>query len=343
MALAGGPSGPRGQAVTDAADRPGAPAPQVAPPARPGTPAVAAEPDEPRLTLGQRLSSRTVAPWLFLAPVIVFGLIFLILPLVYAASISLTRWDSLMPPRWVGIEHYRFLLTEDPRFWSTFLNTIYFAFGTIAIGVPLAMVLAHAFTRAYGQAFWRSIYWLPYVTNVVAVAYIWQFVLDDSYGLLNRLLGAVGLPGPGWLTDPALAMPSVILVFVWMQLGHNLLLFSAGLQGIDESYYEAARLDGASPVQLFTRITVPLLKPTILFVLITNFITGLSYFVLMLVLTEGGPIGRTTVTALYMYDTAFSDLRLGRASAIAYILFAFVLLVTLVQLRIFRRGGVDAH
>ena len=316
------------------------PVPRVAPPARPGTPAGAA--DEP-LTLRERLSSKAVTPWLFLAPVIVFGAVFFLLPLGYAAYISLTRWDSLMPPRWVGVDHYVYLLTADPRFWSTFLNTVSFAVGSIAVGVPLAMVLAHAFTRAWGQAFWRSIYWLPYVTNVVAVAYIWQFVLDDSFGLLNRLLGMVGLPGPGWLTNPALAMPSVILVFVWMQLGHNLLLFSAGMQGIDESYYEAARLDGASAVQLFTRITVPLLKPTILFVLITNFITGLSYFVLMLVLTEGGPIGSTTVTALYMYDTAFSDLRLGRASAIAYILFAFVLAVTLVQLRIFRRGGVEAH
>ena len=314
--------------------------PGVAPPARPSTQAVVAEPPP---TLRERLSSRAVTPWLFLAPVILFGLVFFLLPLGYAAYISLTRWDSLMPPRWVGIEHYVFLLTQDTRFWSTFFNTVYFAFGTIAVGVPLAMVLAYAFTRAYGQAFWRSIYWLPYVTNVVAVAYIWQFVLDDSYGLLNRVLGFLGLPGPGWLTDPALAMPSVILVFVWMQLGHNLLLFSAGLQSIDESYYEAARLDGANAVQLFTRITVPLLKPTILFVLITNFITGLSYFVLMLVLTEGGPVGSTTVTALYMYDTAFSDLRLGRASAIAYILFAFVLVVTLIQLRIFRRGGVDAH
>lgn len=298
---------------------------------------------KPRLAWGQRLSSKSVAPWLFLLPVLLFGLVFFLLPLGFAAYVSFTQWDSLTPPRWVGLENYRFVLTADPRFWPTFLNTAYFAFGTIALGVPLALVVAYAFTRAYGQTFWRSIYWLPSVTNVVAVAYIWQFVLDDSYGLLNRLLGALGLPGPGWLTDPVLAMPSVILVFVWMQLGHNLLLFSAGLQSIDESLYEAARLDGASSVQLFTRITVPLLKPTILFVLITNFITGLSYFTLMLVLTAGGPLGTTTVTALYMYDTAFSDLRLGRASAIAYVLFAFVLVVTLIQLRVLRRGGVEAH
>ena len=122
-----------------------------------------------------------------------------------------------------------------------------------------------------------------------------------------------------------------------------MLLFSAGLANIDESYYEAARLDGATETQMFLRITVPLLKPTILFVLITNFITGLSYFTLMLVLTEGGPVGATNVTALYMYQMAFEDLRLGRASAVAYILFAFILVVTLIQLRVFRRGGVEAH
>ena len=327
--------------MADITDRPSPE--RVAPPARPGTPAVASDLGDPPLTLRQRLSSRAVTPWLFLAPVILFGLVFLVLPLAYAAYISLTRWNGLVPPVWVGLDQYVYVLTTDPWFWSTFFNTVTFSFGTIALGVPLAMVLAYAFTRAYGQAFWRSIYWLPYVTNVVAVAYIWQFVLDDSFGLVNRALGLLGLPGPGWLTDPALAMPSVILVFVWMQLGHNLLLFSAGLQGIDESYYEAARLDGANAVQLFTRITVPLLKPTILFVLITNFITGLSYFVLMLVLTEGGPVGSTTVTALHMYNTAFFDLRYGRAAAIAFVLFAFVLVVTLIQLRVLRRGGVEQH
>jgi len=299
--------------------------------------------DGPRPSFRQRLSSKSVAPWVFIAPVLAFGLVFFLLPLGYAAFISLTRWNSLTPPKWVGLSNYEYLLFTDPRFWDTFWNTIYFAAGTLVIGIPLALVLAYAFTRAWGQAFWRSIYWLPYVTNVVAVAYIWQFLLDDSFGLVNRALGLVGLPGPGWLTDPLLAMTSIILIFVWMQLGHNLLLFSAGLSSIDETYYESARLDGAGERQLFWYITVPLLKPTLLFVLITNFITGLSYFVLMLVMADVAPRGPLRVTGLYMYDMAFSDLRLGRASATAYILFTLVLVVTLVQLRLFRRGGVEAH
>jgi multiple sugar transport system permease protein len=299
----------------------------------------------PRQSLARRLSSRTVAPWVFLAPVLIFGVIFFILPLIYAAYISLTKWDSLLPPRWVGLANYKYVLTTDPVFWQTFWNTLYFAVTSIAIGVPLAMVLAYAFTRSKGQTLWRSIYWLPMITNVVAVAYIWRFVLDDRYGLLNRTLGALGLGAPRWLNDPNLALTSVALIFVWMQLGHNMLLFSAGLANIDESYYEAGRLDGATERQLFFKITVPLLMPTTLFVLITNFISGLSYFILMLVVTDGngGPMRSTTVTGLYMYQMAFADLRMGRASAVAYILFAVILVITLIQLRVFRRGGVEAH
>ena len=291
------------------------------------------------------LGGKQAAPWIFMAPVLAFAVVFFILPLVFAFYISLTKWDSLSPPKWVGLDNYTYILSVDPVFWQTFWNTLYFAFGSIVLGVPLAVVLAYVFSRSRWQGLWRSIYWLPMITNVVAVAYIWSFVLDDRWGMLNRTLGLLGLGAPGWLTDPRIAMTSVILIFVWMQLGQNMLLFSAGLSDIDESYYEAARLDGASDRQVFFQITLPLLMPTTLFVLITNFIAGLSYFALMLALSDGtgGPMRSTTVTGLYMYQVAFSDLRLGRASAMAYVLAAVILVITLVQLRLFRRGGVEAH
>ena len=291
------------------------------------------------------LGSKPVAPWIFLAPTLLFALIFFLMPLVYAVYISFTTWDGLSSPRWVGLKNYSYVLTVDPVFWKTVWNTLYFATVSIAVGVPLAVVLAYAFTRSRGQVFWRSVYWLPMITNVVAVAYIWRFVLDDRYGLLNRTLGLLGLGAPRWLNDPSIAMTTVAMIFIWMQLGQNMLLFSAGLANIDESYYEAARLDGANEAQVFAQITLPLLMPTTLFVLITNFIAGLSYFALNLVLTDGngGPMRSTTVTGLYMYQTAFNDLRIGRASAMAYILFAVILVITLVQLRVFRRGGVEAH
>lgn len=291
----------------------------------------------------QWLNSRRLAPVLFLLPALLFAAVFFVLPIGYSLFISFTKWDSLSPPEWYGITNYVYLLTRDPQFYRTLLNTFVFAVGTVGIGVPIALVVAYAFSQSRFQVLWRSVYWLPMVTNIVAVAFIWKFILADAYGLLNRLLSLVGLPQPQWLTSPSLSMFSVIMVFVWMQLGHNMLLISAGLNSIDESYYEAARIDGANSGNIFFRITLPLLRPTILFVLITNFITGISYFALMMVMTEGGPAGSTNVTSLLMYNMAFSDLRLGRASAAAYILFILIFIVTLIQLRIFRRGGVEQY
>ena len=292
------------------------------------------------------LSSKRAAPWLFLAPAMLFAVVFLLLPVVFAAYISLTAWDSLSPPRWMGLKNYQHLFATDPIFLKTLRQTLYFALGTMLIGVPLALALSYALSRARLQGVWRVLYTLPMVTNIVAVGFIFWFVFRQTDGLLNRLLALAGLPGPGWLTDPSLAMVSAILVYVWMELGRNMLLFMAGLGSIDESYYEAARLDGAGTWQLFRFVTLPLLKPTILFVVITGFISGMSYFTLMLVLfpgTQGGPSRAALTTGQYMYQMAFEDLRMGRASAVSYVLFALVLVVTLIQLRLLRRGGVEAH
>ncbi|MBP1807070.1 carbohydrate ABC transporter permease [Rubellimicrobium aerolatum] len=292
------------------------------------------------------LSSKAAVPWLFLGPVVVFAAVFFVLPVVFAAYVSLTTWDSLTPPRWVGLANYQYLFATDPIFLRTLWQTVYFALGTLALGVPLALGLATVFGRSRHQGAWRVLYTLPMVTNIVAIGFIFWFVFRQTDGLLNRLLGLFGLPGPGWLTDPSLAMLSAILVFVWMELGRNMLLFAAGLASIDESYYEAARLDGAGRWQLFRFVTLPLLKPTVLFVIVTGFISGMSYFTLMLVLfpgTQGGPGRAALTTGQYMYQMAFEDLRMGRASAVSYVLFALVLVATLVQLRLLRRGGVEAR
>ena len=266
--------------------------------------------------------------------------------MIFAAYISLTTWDSLSPPRWMGIANYQYLFATDPIFLRTLWQTFLFALGSLGFGVPLALGLAFALSRARLQGFWRVLYTVPMVTNIVAVGFIFWFVFRETDGLLNRLLALLGLPGPGWLTDPSLALLSATLVYVWMELGRNILLFMAGLSSIDESLYEAARLDGAGNWHLFRFVTLPLLRPTILFVIITGFISGMSYFTLMLVLfpgTQGGPSRAALTTGQYMYQMAFEDLRMGRASAVAYVLFAFVLIVSLIQLRLLRRGGVEAH
>lgn len=286
--------------------------------------------------LRARLGSPRVAPWVFLAPLLVFGVVFFLLPLVFSAYLSFTRWNPLGTPKFVGFKQFEYLLTRDRHFIDTLLNTFTFAFGFVVVSVPLSLGLAFTFSRARGRALWRSIYYLPQVTNVVAIAYLWQFVLDDRNGLVNRLLAGIGVRGPDWLTDPLMAMVSVVLVMVWYELGRSMLVFSAALEGVDPALYEAAELDGANSWQLFRHITIPTIRPAIAFVTITSLITGMGFFTLILAMTGGGPRGSTEVTALYLYQMAFQDLRMGRASAAAFLLFLIIGALTLVQARAFR-------
>ena len=165
------------------------------------------------------------AHWLFLSPLLIFAVVFLVVPLVFSIGLSFTRWNPLGTPSWVGLRQFEYLLTRDNEFIQSVLNTFIFAFGFVLIGVPLALGLAFVFSRARGKAIWRSIYYLPQLTNIVAIAYLWQFVLDDRYGLINRLLGIMGLRGPDWLSDPMMAMLSVVLVMIWYDTGRNMLVF----------------------------------------------------------------------------------------------------------------------
>lgn len=300
----------------------------------------------PRAHRRRRLQQRHWAPYAFLAPLLAFFVVFFLAPIGFSLYLSFTNWNPLSSPRWIGLRNYEYLLTLDPRFWRTILNTFVFAFGTVAIGIPISLVIAFLVNGSKGKAFWRSVYWLPMITNVVAVGFVWWLIMHPSYGVLNRMLALVGIRGPAWLADPNTAMLSVIIVAVWIGIGQNMLLFSAGLEGIPRNYYEAARIDGANALQSFVHVTLPLLRPTLLFVTVTSFIAGMGSFTLILVMTAdspGGPINSTNVTALYMYQMAFQDLRMGRAAATAFILFAIIFVITLVQLRIFRRGGVDPY
>lgn len=282
------------------------------------------------------------APYLFLAPTLVFFVVFFLLPMGFSLYLTFTRWNGLSAPNWVGFDNFTFIL-QDSGFRRSLANTLTFAGGTVFLGIPLALLIAFTFTQSRFRGLWRSVYWLPMITNVVAIAYLWQFILDGRYGLFNRVLGFFGVVGPDWLSNPAYAMWAVIIVAIWTGLGANMLIFSAGLEGIDGSYTEAAQVDGATIWQSFWSVTLPLLRPTLLFVTVTSFISGMGAFDLILVLTNGGPAGSTSVAAFYMYQTAFEDLRLGRASAAAFVLFVVIFVLTLVQLRFFRRGGVEAY
>jgi multiple sugar transport system permease protein len=291
----------------------------------------------------RRLQQKDWAPYVFLAPALFYLVVFFILPIGFSLYLTFTKWNPLSNPQWIGLENYKYLFTRDPKFYDTLKHTFTFAFGSVLIGIPISLVLAFLFTISRWKALWRSLYWLPMVTNIVAIAYIWGYLLDGTYGLFNKILSVFGVVGPHWLTESSTAMIAVIIVTVWTELGQNMLVFSAGLEGIDETFYEAARIDGANNSQIFWNITLPLLRPTTLFVSITSFIGAMGSFALILVLTLGGPAQSTTVTSLYLYQMAFQDLRMGRASALAFILFIIIFVITLVQLRIFRRGGVEAY
>ncbi len=283
------------------------------------------------------LYSRRAAPWLLLAPVLILGTIFYGAPIAFSFAMSLTDWNALGAAHWLGLGNYVRLLTADPPFVRSLVQTFVLALGSALIGIPAGLALALAVTAGRYRAVWRTIFWLPAITNIVAVAYAWQYVLDPTYGILNRLLALFGIAGPAWLNQPVMAVISVATVMAWLTLGHNMLLFSTGLEAIDVAVIEAARSDGASAAQIFWHITLPLLRPTTLFVLVSTLISGMGSFALILVLTEGGPDDSTMVTALFMYRTAFESLRMGRASAVAVLLTLITLMLSFIQLRLFGR------
>ena len=287
-------------------------------------------------TENARFGKARIAPYIFLAPIAIFTAIFFILPLLSSVYLSFTRWNGLSAPRWIGADNYTFLFTQSPEFWDTLVNTLIVAGSLVIIGVPVSVLLAAVFARSRGRAIWRSVLLLPQITNVVAIGYIWQFVLDDNNGLVNRSLAGFGVRGPDWFSDPTWAMISVIMVMIWYEAGKNMLILSAAIDGVSPSLTEAAQLDGAGPIRIFWSITLPLIRPALTFVVITSFLTGMGWFALILAMTGGDPRGATNVTALFVYNMAFEDLRMGRASAGAMILFVLVALVSMLQFRAMR-------
>lgn len=291
--------------------------------------------------------NQKIAAYLFVSPAVIFYSLFFVFSVVFSLYISFKRWDMLVSPfteaKWVGLENYRYLLAEDELFRKVMKNTLVYAFGSVGLAVSTALVLAFVMSRLKGAAVFRTLYFLPAVTTVVAIANVWRYLLDKNNGVINALLSSMGLPRQPFLESPEQAMATVLLVALWSGMGGAILIFSAGLQGIPEELYEAGRIDGAGTLQEFRHLTLPLLRPTILFVMVTSFIGGLQAFALPLIMTGGGPVDSTRVLAQYMYETAFQNMRMGRASAMVFLLFVIILIVTLIQLRVFRRGGVESY
>ncbi len=280
--------------------------------------------------------------WSFAAPFMILFGTFLALPILAAFALSFTSFGlrDLANPigtNVVGIQNYADLL-GDPKFWKSLGNTIYFvAVGvplTLAIGLVIASALSRGITR-FRTAF-RVGYYLPVITSIVAIAVVWRFLLNPDVGLINILIGNLGINGPDWLANPTLAMPSIIAMAVWRNLGFAMVVFIAGMQAIPVMLYEAAAIDGAGRWQAFRYVTLPMLRPTILFMLVITTIGYLQLFEEPFVMTEGGPIDATLSVTMYMYQQGFAFFHQGYASAIAYVLFVIVAIVAFLQFRFLR-------
>jgi len=285
------------------------------------------------------------AAWLFLAPsLLVLGLFFL-LPVIAALVLSLTDYDlyalaDIRNLRFVALGNYWELL-HRPLFWSALGHTLYF----VLVGVPLsiavslgaALLLNSPLARC--KPLFRTALFAPVVTTVVAVAVIWRYLFNTKYGLANYALDGLGIHPVDWLGDPRWAMPTIILFAVWKNFGYNMIIFLAALQAIPADLYEAARIDGASPVRQFRHITLPMLGPTLLMVSILTVSGYFQLFAEPFVMTEGGPLQSTTSVLYLMYEEGFKWWNLGSASAVAFLLFLIMFAVTAVMLRVARRGG----
>ncbi|MCB0080107.1 MAG: sugar ABC transporter permease [Caldilineaceae bacterium] len=276
--------------------------------------------------------------WLFILPVVIGVCFFQFYPILVSIYASLTNWTGLNDPAFVGAENYTRLVTADRFFRLTLRNTVYYTLGSIPLSISLAMILALLCNRSMRMVYWyRTAFFAPNVTSTVAISLVWFWLYAPDVGLFNWLLSLVGVDGPAWLTSLTWAMPAVIVVGVWQSVGYPMLILLAGLQGIPESLYEAAKLDGASALQRFRRVTLPLLTPSIFFLLITQFISSFQVFGLIYVMTQGGPANATNVYIYYLYQNAFAFGRLGYASAMAWVLFLIIAVITLIQWRMQKR------
>ena len=276
---------------------------------------------------------------IFLGIPLLWLVIFVVVPIFLVLYLSFTSYDIIRAPRWIGTGNFEDLL-DDPLFLTAVKNTLVYTAVTVPIGIALSLGLALLVNqRVMGVGIFRTIFYAPVMAPIVAVALVWVLFYDPTIGLFNYLLRLLGLPPERWLTSSALAMPSIILMSLWKGLGLNMVIFLAGLQAIPQELHEAASLDGASRFRDFRSITLPLLAPSMIYVLVTSLVASFQVFSQVYVMTNGGPNNATTTIVHQIYRTAFVHLDLGYASAMALVLFVILVLASLANIRVLARGG----
>lgn len=273
------------------------------------------------------INDNKMAAWIFILPAFVGILIFIIIPVICSFGLSFAKWDLLNPIRFVGLSNYNAIFHEQV-FYKILINTVVFALSTSIFGVIIPLILAAILnSKIRGSEFYKTAYFLPFITPMIVIGIVWQWIFDPNIGLLNTFLHI----HINWLYDTNFAMPALIIVSVWKLIGYNMIIFLASLSGISQSLYEAAKIDGANFVQIFKNITIPMLSPTIFFVVIITAISSFQVFDLIYLMTQGGPLDSTNVLVYAIYKNAFEYFNAGKASALAYVLFSIILVLTLIQ------------
>ncbi|MCX7994646.1 MAG: sugar ABC transporter permease [candidate division WOR-3 bacterium] len=292
--------------------------------------------------------------YLFLFPALIVIIIFRFYPIVQAIGMSLYNWSIAGPLKFIGFKNY-YRLFIDPKFYQSLLNTFWYLLGVVPATVAISIFIAYLLNQKIkGQGIYRTIYFLPVVTSIVAISVVWKWIFNPDRGILNAVFHLAGLKGLKWLNDsrgifellfnaelsgflagPSIALISLMIMTIWHNLGYCIVICLAGLQNIPSHYYEAARIDGAQRWQLFWKITIPLLSPTIFYLLITQSIIAFNTFTPVYVMTQppGGPLGTTSLVVYYLYEQAFRLWNLGYANAIAFVVFIIIFSLTKIQQR----------
>lgn len=270
-------------------------------------------------------------------PVIGF-LLFTLYPMLFSVYASFTNWNGLTAPVFSGLENY-VAMVQDPYFLEAMYNTFFLMLG-IPIGLVISLALALAMNRKmHGSTFFRTVYYVPVISSIAAVAILWQWAFNGDFGLINQILALVGIDGPNWLQDTNTVKPALIIMAIWKGLGFSMLLYLAALQSVPRHLYEAAALDGAGAWKQFRHITVPMVRPVTFFLVVTSIIAGSQIFVEINIMTPtGGPEFSSATIVWYIWQKAFDNLQMGYASAMSIVLGLMVFLITFIQFRLNRRN-----
>lgn len=280
-----------------------------------------------KLKISDLFNKPNIAGILFILPAIVGTFIFIVIPTIASFALSFADWDLLNDIKYVGLQNYYEIFT-DKVFVKILINTFVYSISVTAFGVIIPLILACILnSKIWFKDFYKTAYFIPFVTPMIVSAIVWEWIFDPNIGCLNQFLHL----HINWLYDTNFAMPALIIVSVWKLIGYNMIIFLAGLTGINSELLEASKIDGANAIQTFTKITIPLLSPTIFFVVIITAISSFQVFDLIYLMTQGGPLDSTNVIVYAIYKNAFEYFRIGKASALAYVLFVIIFILTSLQ------------